>query len=58
MIYADLVKIYKRPAKNNIIKEFLRRGGLRCEIFTSGTINIGDKITSKHKVKYETKKKT
>ena len=33
--------------KNNIIKEFLRRGGLRCEILTSGTINIGDKITVK-----------
>ena len=29
----------------NIIKEFLRRGGLRCEILNSGTINIGDKIT-------------
>ena len=30
--------------KTNIIKEFLRRGGLRCEILTSGSINIGDKI--------------
>ena len=30
--------------KNNIIKEFLRRGGLRCEILSSGTINVGDKI--------------
>ncbi len=28
----------------NIIKEFLRRGGLRCEILTSGIINIGDEI--------------
>ena len=30
--------------KTNIIKEFLRRGGLRCEILTSGSIKIGDKI--------------
>ena len=29
----------------DIIKEFLRRGGLRCEILTSGTINLKDKIT-------------
>ena len=29
----------------DIIKEFLRRGGLRCEILTSGTINLQDKIT-------------
>ena len=28
----------------DIIKEFLRRGGLRCEILTSGTINLQDKI--------------
>ena len=33
-----------RLGKNNIIKEFLRRGGLRCEILSSGTINVGDKI--------------
>ena len=38
----DLQKIL---GKDNIIKEFLRRGGLRCEILSSGTINIGDKIT-------------
>ena len=36
-----------RLGKNNIIKEFLRRGGLRCEILSSGTINVGDKITVK-----------
>jgi len=30
--------------QNNIIKEFLRRGGLRCEILTSGTIKVGDEI--------------
>ena len=37
--------LQKRLGKDNIIKEFLRRGGLRCEILSSGTINIGDKIT-------------
>ena len=37
--------LQNRLGKNNIIKEFLRRGGLRCEILSSGTINIGDKIT-------------
>ena len=31
--------------QNNIIKEFLHKGGLRCEILTSGKICIGDKIT-------------
>ena len=36
-----------RLGKSNIIKEFLRRGGLRCEILSSGTINVGDKITIK-----------
>ena len=33
-----------RLGQNNIIKEFLKRGGLRCEILTSGFINVGDKI--------------
>ena len=28
----------------DIIKEFLRRGGLRCEILKSGTVNIADEI--------------
>ena len=28
----------------DIIREFLRRGGLRCEILNSGTVNIDDKI--------------
>jgi len=32
--------------QNNIIKEFLHKGGLRCEILSSGKICIGDKITS------------
>ena len=36
-----------RLKQNNIIKEFLRRGGLRCKILTSGIINVGDKIIVK-----------
>jgi len=28
----------------DIIKEFLRRGGLRCEVLISGKVKIGDKI--------------
>tara|TARA_Y100000768_G_scaffold377474_1_gene350724 strand:- start:344 stop:787 length:444 start_codon:yes stop_codon:yes gene_type:complete len=30
--------------QDNILKEFLRRGGLRCQILTSSNIKIGDKI--------------
>ena len=30
--------------QDNIIKEFLRKGGLRCEILISGDIKIGDEI--------------
>ena len=30
--------------KDNIIKEFLRRGGLRCRILRSGSIKVGDLI--------------
>ena len=30
--------------QENILKEFLRKGGLRCRILTSSTISIGDKI--------------
>jgi len=30
--------------QNNIIKEFLRRGGIRCQILTSSQIRIGDSI--------------
>jgi len=29
---------------DNYIKEFLRRGGVRCEILRSGIISIGDEI--------------
>ena len=30
--------------QSNILKEFLRRGGLRCQILNSSTININDEI--------------
>ena len=30
--------------QNNIIKEFIRKGGLRCQILSSSTIQIGDEI--------------
>ena len=36
--------LQEKLGKDNIIKEFLRRGGLRCEILNSGTIKIGDNI--------------
>ena len=34
--------------QNNFVKEFLHTGGLRCEILTSGKINVGDIIKSKN----------
>ncbi len=30
--------------QDNIIKEFLRKGGLRCQILSSSNIYVGDKI--------------
>ena len=30
--------------QNNILKEFLRKGGLRCQILSSSIIKIGDEI--------------
>ena len=30
--------------QKNLVKELLRKGGLRCEILISGKISIGDKI--------------
>ena len=30
--------------QDNILKEFLRKGGLRCQILSSSMINIGDNI--------------
>ena len=37
--------LQQRLGKSNIIKEFLRRGGLRCKILTSSCIRVGDKIS-------------
>ena len=34
--------------QNNFIIEFLHKGGLRCEILTSGKINVGDIIKYKN----------
>ena len=31
-------------SQDNILKEFLSRGGLRCQILSSSSINIGDDI--------------
>ena len=31
-------------SQGNIIKEFLRKGGLRCQILSSSMINVGDDI--------------
>ena len=31
-------------SQDNIIKEFLRRGGLRCQILSSSSIEVGSKI--------------
>ena len=33
--------------QENVLKEFLRKGGLRCRILTSSQINIGDKVKIK-----------
>ena len=44
----DLCKPYKHLQKllgfNNIVKEFLLKSGLRCEIINSGTIYLNDEI--------------
>ena len=34
--------------QNNFVKEFLHKGGLRCEILTTGKINVGDIIKQKN----------
>ena len=36
--------LQKNLGQDNIIKEFLRKGGLRCEILTSTNIKVGDEI--------------
>ena len=37
--------LQEKLGKDNIIKEFLRRGGLVCKILNSGTIKVGDEIS-------------
>ena len=34
----------EKLGKDNIIKEFLRKGGIRCEILNDGKISISDQI--------------
>ena len=36
--------LQKNLGQDNIIKEFLRKGGLRCKIVVSGKIKLGDQI--------------
>ena len=36
--------LQEKLKQNNFIKEFLHKGGLRCEILTSGKINVNDII--------------
>ena len=40
----EVIHLQEKLGKDNIIKEFLRRGGLRCEILNSGTVVVGDSI--------------
>ena len=37
--------LQEKLQKKNIIKEFLRKGGIRCRILSSGIIKVGDLIT-------------
>lgn len=37
----DLTKMLNQ---DNILKEFLRKGGIRCQILSTSRINLGDKI--------------
>ena len=39
------IELEKKLGAKNYLKEFLRRGGLRCEILNSGTIKVGDEIS-------------
>ena len=36
--------LQEKLKQNNFVREFLHKGGLRCEILTSGKINVGDII--------------
>tara|TARA_B110000116_G_C16574249_1_gene463315 strand:+ start:71 stop:508 length:438 start_codon:yes stop_codon:yes gene_type:complete len=38
------IYLQEKLRKNNFIKEFQYKGGLRCEILTSGEIKVGDII--------------
>jgi len=40
--------LQEKLKQNNFVKEFLYKGGLRCEILTSGKINVGDIIKLKN----------
>ena len=40
--------LQEKLKQSNFIKEFLHKGGLRCEILTNGKINVGDIIEQKH----------
>ena len=37
--------LQKNLGQDNIIKEFLRKGGLRCEVLTSANVKVDDEIT-------------
>ena len=34
----------EKLSKDNIIKEFLRKGGIRCQILNDGRISVGDEM--------------
>ena len=38
------IHLQEKLNKDNIIKEFLRKGGLRCHILNNSKINVGDTI--------------
>ena len=38
--------LQKNLGQDNIIKEFLRKGGLRCEVLTSANVKVDDEITA------------
>ena len=40
--------LQEKLKQNNVIKELMRKAGIRCEILTSGKINVGDIIKLKH----------
>ena len=43
-MYQSKYDTKKIKFKENIIKEFLRRGGLRCQILSTSEIFVGDEI--------------